>query len=102
MKQEVFNIRLEYRTEEVTLTILPREKYYKVIYFGGVMGAVYCVAGKWNWIEAKDLEGGDLPMYIPDQKADRLELVPDKHVVNSIGREIELHINPSDNIYGNK
>ncbi len=38
---EAFNIRIGYGENEVTLTILPTsDGYYKVIYYGGILGAV--------------------------------------------------------------
>jgi len=40
MKEIAFNIKFGYGQKEVTLTILPQKDYFKIIYFGGIMGAV--------------------------------------------------------------
>lgn len=89
MNETPFNIKIGYGKNEVTLTILPKEEYFKVIYFGGIMGAVRCVDGDWDLIEPDGLEGGDLPLYTPDLKGERLEVVLDENTVDMIGREIE-------------
>ena len=91
MKETAFNIKFGYGQKEVTLTILPREDYFKVIYFGGIMGALRCVDGDWDLIDPADLEGGDLPLYTPDLKGERLEVVLDEHTVDAIGGEIESY-----------
>lgn len=87
-----FNIKVGYGENEVTLTILPvRENYYKVIYFGGVMGAVCFNGEDWDSIEKEDIEAGDLPLYEPELNGERLEIVLDQFTIDAIGEEIELH-----------
>lgn len=90
--KEAFNIKIGYGEKEVTLTILPHEDgYYKVIYFGGIMGGVICKDGDWELMDADDIEAGDLPRYIPDLKGERLEVVLDELTVDAIGAEIDLY-----------
>lgn len=90
--KEPFNIKIGYGENEVTLTILPvRDNYYKVIYFGGVMGAVCFNGEDWDLIEKEDVETGDLPLYKPELNGERLEIVLDQFTVDVIGEEIELH-----------
>jgi hypothetical protein len=92
-----FNIKIGYGNKEVTLTILEEENYYKVIYFGGIMGAVRALDGDWDLIDPEEVEAGDLPLYTPDLKGERLEIVLDENTVDSIGREIELyHLDEED------
>ncbi|WP_316810898.1 hypothetical protein [Pedobacter heparinus] len=87
-----FNIRIGYGKKEVTLTILPvKENYYKVIYYGGVMGAVCYNGDEWDLIEKEDVEPGDLPFYEPDLNGERLELILNETAVDAIGEEIELY-----------
>lgn len=89
---EAFNIKVGYGEKEVTLTILPDSKgNYKVIYYGGIMGGVFYKDGDWELISVEELEAGDLPVYIPDLKGERLEIVLDEFIVNTIGDEIELY-----------
>ncbi len=95
--KEPFNIKIGYGEKEVTLTILPvKENYYKVIYFGGVMGAVCFNGEDWDLIEKEEVEAGDLPLYEPELKGDRLEIVLDELTVDAISEEIELHIMDED------
>lgn len=90
--KEAFNIKVGYGEKEVTLTILPHEEgYYKVIYFGGIMGGVYCRDGDWELMGIEEIEAGDLPFYIPDLKGERLEVLLDEITVDAIGNEIELY-----------
>jgi hypothetical protein len=89
--KETFNIKVGYGKKEVTLTILETEDYYKVIYFGGIMGAVRCIDGEWDLIGLEELPGGDLPQYSPDLNGDRLEIVLDELTVDAIGAEIESY-----------
>lgn len=90
MKSAIFNIQIDYVGNEVTLTIVPQDDYFKVIYFGGIMGAVRLVDADWQLIDAEEIEAGDLPLYSPDLKGERLEVVLDDNTVNAIGKEIEL------------
>lgn len=88
--KEAFNIKVGYGEKEVTLTILPhQEGYYKVIYFGGIMGGVYYQDGEWELLGSEDIDAGDLPFYVPDLKGERLEVLLDEPTVNAIGIEIE-------------
>lgn len=88
-----FNIRIGYGEKEVTLTILPvRDNYYKVIYYGGIMGAVCFNGDEWNLIEKEEVEPGDLPLYEPQLKGERLEIILDETTVEAIGDEIELYL----------
>jgi len=88
---EVFNIRIGFGENELTLTILPTEEgYYKVIYFGGILGAVRLDDEQHGWEKVPDeeIEAGDLPFYKHDLKGDRLDIVLDEQTVQRIGEEI--------------
>jgi len=88
--KEAFNIKVGYGEKEVTLTILPhQEGYYKVIYFGGIMGGIYCQDGDWELLDNGAVDAGDLPFYIPDLRGERLEVLLDEPTVHAIGLEIE-------------
>lgn len=97
--KKAFNVRVGYGDNEVTLTILPsKENYYKVIYYGGVMGAV-CFNGEiWDLIDKEDVEPGDLPLYEPEIKGERLDIVLDGAIVEEIGEEIELYLAKPDDL----
>lgn len=87
---EVFNIKIGFGENEVTLTILPVEEYYKVIYYGGVLGALRMEDDNETWEKVPDeeVEAGDLPFYKHDLTADRLDIMLDEHTVQRIGEEI--------------
>jgi hypothetical protein len=91
---EPYNIKISYGTKEVTLTILPTaEGYYKVIYFGGILGGV-CYDGKdWDLMEQHKITAGDLPFYEPGPVGERIEIELNDHVVDRIGWEINLYEN---------
>lgn len=91
---EAFNIRIGYGENEVTLTILPTsDGYYKVIYYGGILGAVRLEDDMESWEKVPDDEiiAGDLPLYKHDLTADRLDVVLDEITVKRIGEEIMNH-----------
>lgn len=88
--EETFNVKIDYGSREVTLTILRQANYYKVIYFGGIMGGVRFTNGKWELIDPEEMEAGDLPLYTPDLKGERLEITLNKDIVEAIGKEIDL------------
>ncbi|RZM11885.1 MAG: hypothetical protein EOO88_46295 [Pedobacter sp.] len=92
---EPFNIKTGFGEHEVTLTILPHEQvYYKVIYFGGVLGAVKFEndTDLWEKVPQEEIEAGDLPFYQDDLSGDRLKIVLNDDLVDEIGEEIELYI----------
>lgn len=92
MEKEAFNIRVGYGKKEVTLTILKEKDYYKVIYFGGIMGAVRHDRNEWVLMKTTEIPAGDLPVYTPELKGERLEIVFDEHTARAIGKEIEYLI----------
>ncbi|WP_158799737.1 hypothetical protein [Pedobacter sp. L105] len=87
---EVFNVKIGFGENELTLTILPTDNYYKVIYYGGVLGAIRPEDNHASWekVPDEDVEAGDLPLYKHDLTADRLDIVLDESTVNLIGEEI--------------
>lgn len=93
---EPFNIKIGYGEKEVTLTILPIEAgYYKVIYFGAILGAV-CYdqeSDYWQAVPIEEIEAGDLPLYRHDLNGDRLEVVLTDGCIQEIGNEIENQVN---------
>ncbi|TDQ08195.1 hypothetical protein [Pedobacter metabolipauper] len=95
---EPFNIKIGYGEKEVTLTILPTdEAYYKVIYYGAILGAIrYQADDSWELVPEEEIIAGDLPMYVHDLKADRLDVVLNDTVVDEIGEEIEIILKLND------
>jgi hypothetical protein len=90
---EPFNVKKGYGENEVTLTILPiQEGYYKVIYYGKILGTIRLVKDTscWELVPPEEVVAGDLPLYEPDLSEDRLEVILDDETVDEIGNEITL------------
>ncbi len=88
-----FNIKAGYGENQVTLTILPTEEgYYKVIYYGGILGAIRQTqtADSWELVPPEEVIAGDLPLYETDLTEDRLEIVLNDQTIGDIGNEITL------------
>jgi hypothetical protein len=89
---EPFNIKLPVSGQTATLTILPAEEgSYKIVYYGGVMGAVRApVDGKeWTLVPEEELLAGDLPFYRTKADPDRVKVNLDEETVRRIGQEIQ-------------
>ena len=88
---EPFNIKVGFGDNEVTLTILPMVDFYKVIYYGAILGAIKYEndTDGWEIMSRDEYEAGDLPFYTHDLSSDRLEFVLDDNTVDHIGTEIE-------------
>lgn len=90
-----FNVNISIKQNEVVLTILPiADNEYKVIYYGGILGAIrYEISLKeWQKIPDEDVVISDLPPYQYGLKEDRIEFTLDEQNVNSIGQQIEMHL----------
>ena len=95
---EAFNIKIQYQNQGVTITILlTDEGYYKVIYFGGILGAVKKREDneKWEKVPDEDIIAGELPLYRHDH-ADRLDVILDDSTAMAIGKEIEKEIDTTE------
>lgn len=60
---EAFNIKINIKGKETTLTILPEKNEYKIIYFGGIIGALQPKADDFDFIKPGDVSPGSLPIY---------------------------------------
>lgn len=87
-----FNIKITYGSNEVAVTILPTDEgYYKVVYYGGIIGAV-CFDGKdWDLVPSEKIIAGDLPLYTPGPLGERIEIELTDQVADRIGLEISLY-----------
>ncbi|MEJ5995821.1 hypothetical protein WG904_15430 [Pedobacter sp. Du54] len=89
-----FNIHIQNNEEEITLTIIPEKNYYKIVFYGGIIGAIEAFEGGWKLLEEEEIEAGDLPFYDYKHGVDnqpKLELNLPK--INQIAAEIENVIN---------
>lgn len=92
---EPFNIRIHHQNQDITLTILPENDYYKIIYFGAIVGAIRQLKYDWELVPEEEIEPGNLPPYDHKQGYDtdspKLEL--HLYEINQIAGEIENIIN---------
>ncbi len=96
---EPFNIKIGFGENEVTLTILPAEEgYYKVIYYGGILGAIRYEndTDGWEIVPEDEYTAGDLPLYEYTLNSDRLNFVLDENTVDHIGDEISNALHDPD------
>lgn len=87
---EPFNIHIQNDNQEITLTVLPESDYFKLIYFGGIIGAMRESNGEWELLPEEEIEPGALPFYDYKHGIDeqpKLELSLPK--INQIAAEIE-------------
>ncbi|RYD81135.1 MAG: hypothetical protein EOP55_00010 [Sphingobacteriales bacterium] len=94
---EPFNIRIKHKWRYITLTILPfDEKYFDVIYFGGILGVLCKKRHRYTSIGLEKIIGRDLPFYSDKYKkdADRLNLKFTDKLAAKVVLEIENVLNP--------
>ena len=90
---EPFNIKIKYHSNEITLTILPAENnIFKIIYFGGILGAVQLDHEEWYFRPIEEIEAGSLPYYTPGKEGSHIEIELTEFVVEQIGAEISEYL----------
>jgi len=58
---EAFNIKINVAAKETTLTILPQDDEYKIIYYGGIIGALKQQNSHFTFVKPEDAVPGTLP-----------------------------------------
>ncbi|PST82813.1 hypothetical protein C7T94_09220 [Pedobacter yulinensis] len=87
-----FNIHVPYLHDQVTLTILPVEAGYQVIYFGKIAALLSQNDGGWQEAPLASTDLGDLPLYDPEAFPENPPLVIDRNLLLAIGREIDMYL----------
>jgi hypothetical protein len=86
-----FNIKIPVQNEEVTITILPTDQeYFKVVYYGHVLGAIHYDKNinKWSLVDPSEIIVGDLPPYTGIIEEDRVEIELNSETIVKIGQEV--------------
>jgi hypothetical protein len=87
------NIKIQYQAKEVTLTVIAEDgALYRLLYYGGILGAVERSNNIWILSDPSKVPSGDLPQYRKAHQNNRVELALDNEVANQIGRKIEDHL----------
>ncbi|RZJ81025.1 MAG: hypothetical protein EOO47_05635 [Flavobacterium sp.] len=60
---EPFNITINHLGNDLTLTVMPTGNYYRLVYFGGIIGAVRKTEMSWAWLPENEIEISELPLY---------------------------------------
>jgi hypothetical protein len=95
---EPFNIRINYNSQELTLTILPNtDRRFTIVYFGGVLGAVRQLGDSWQLMDFHSIPESGLPEYRSGHKNSRTEIELTSEVANYIGLKIEEFLSDSIN-----
>lgn len=84
---EAFNIKINTKGKEMTLTILPIDLEYQIIYYGGIIGALKQSGTELQFIEPEDTTPGHLPLYSykqSDSPEDEPEFKMDKQALAQI------------------
>ncbi|TKC09964.1 hypothetical protein FA048_07065 [Pedobacter polaris] len=88
---EPFNIKINHNQQEITLTILPEKDYFKIVYFGAIVGAIKQLDHDWELVAEDEIEPGILPLYDYKQSYsdDQPKVVLNLPEINQIAGEIE-------------
>jgi hypothetical protein len=92
---EPFNIKINVVNKEVTLTILPQDEEYKIIYFGGIIGALRPDDDHFKFIKPEYVTPGSLPLYEykqPESLVEEVELSLTDELLKQITKAIKKAI----------
>lgn len=90
---EPFNITINHLGSDLTLTVIPTENYYRLAYFGGIIGAVKKEELGWAWVPEQEIEISELPLYEYKMGVNDLEK-PELHQISifEVGLAIETEL----------
>ena len=91
-EMKVFNIYIEHNDQQITLTIIPKDDYFKIMYSGGILGAIRKQGSDWILLEADEIEPGEPAPFDYKQTADGHHITLGVAEVNLISGAIENHL----------
>lgn len=89
---DVFNIKVAYHGDDITLTVAKSAHEFRIIYNGGIIGAIRQKETDWEWLPEDEITPGELPLLSEKQgfANEKLPLgLPD---INHIVAAIENHL----------
>ena len=87
-----FNIQIDHGDDKITLTIIPKEDYYTIVYFGGILGAIRKMGPDWILLQQEEIDPGALEHFDHKQNFEVTRLSLGIHEINLIAGEIENHL----------
>jgi hypothetical protein len=87
-----FNIQIDHGDEKITLTIIPKEDYYIIVYFGSILGAIRKMGLDWILLQQDEIDPGMLEYFDHKQNFEGTRLSLGIHEINLIAGEIENHL----------
>lgn len=90
---ETFNINIEHEGEPVTLTVIPENDYFKIVYFEGILGAIKKAGSDWELLKEGEFEAGYFAPFdykLTNHHEKKITLGIDE--INQIAGQIENHV----------
>ncbi|RDC56149.1 hypothetical protein DU508_11050 [Pedobacter chinensis] len=87
-----FNVHIDHNGDNLTLTIIPKEDYFKIVYFGGILGALRKQGTDWILMEESEIDPGELAPFDYKLTPDGVHISLDSHEINQISEQIEHYL----------
>lgn len=87
-----FNIDIIHGEKSITLTIIPKEDFFKIAYAEGVLGAIKQEGTDWLLMDPEDIEPGELAPFENKLTPEGERIVLGAAEINQIAGEIENHL----------
>ena len=87
-----FNIQIDHGDDKITLTIIPEEDYYIIVYFGGILGAIRKMGLDWILLQQEEIDPGMLAYFDHKLNSEVAKVSLGIHEINLIAGEIENHL----------
>ena len=84
-----FNIEIDHGEDKIILTIVPKEDYYIIVYFGNILGAIRKTGADWILLQREDIDPGTLKYFDHKLNSQDMHLSLGIHEINLIAGEIE-------------
>ncbi|MDQ0638677.1 hypothetical protein QF042_002242 [Pedobacter sp. W3I1] len=87
-----FNIEIDHNDQAITLTIVPKDDYFKIVYLGGILGAIRKQESDWILLKAEEIELEELAPFDYKLTENSHHLSLGVAEINQISGAIENHL----------
>jgi hypothetical protein len=87
-----FNIEINHNDQAITLTIIPKDDYFKIVYLGGILGAIRKKQSDWFLLKAEEIEPDELAPFDYTLTENGHHLSLGVAEINQISGAIENHL----------